>query len=141
MVMQPPAKTDEPAAAPPRAERAAWAIPRLVAARFGWVAVIAGISLLVSAFTKSSGGGAASVWGWLVLAVGGLLLSGLVQVVAGEARVVQLFGQYQGTVRTAGLAYVNPFTKRRKVSLRLRNHETAVAKVNDADGNPTAIPH
>jgi len=34
---------------------------------------------------------------------------------------------------------VNPFTKRRKVSIRLRNHETAVAKVNDADGNPIEI--
>ena len=61
------------------------------------------------------------------------------QVVAGEARVVQLFGRYQGTARTAGLTLVNPFTKRRKISVRLRNHETAVAKVNDADGNPIEI--
>ena len=34
---------------------------------------------------------------------------------------------------------VNPFTKRRKISTRIRNHETAVAKVNDADGNPIEI--
>jgi regulator of protease activity HflC (stomatin/prohibitin superfamily) len=140
MVMQPPARTGEPTAAPPPAERAAWSsIPGFVAAVFGWAAVIAGISLLVSGYTKRSTGGAAAGWGWLVLVVGALLLSGLVQVVAGEARVVQLFGQYQGTVRTAGLAFVNPLTKRRKVSIRLRNHETAVAKVNDADGNPIEI--
>jgi regulator of protease activity HflC (stomatin/prohibitin superfamily) len=53
--------------------------------------------------------------------------------------VVQLFGRYQGTVRAPGLQWVNPFTRRRKVSVRLRNHETAVAKVNDADGNPIEI--
>jgi regulator of protease activity HflC (stomatin/prohibitin superfamily) len=34
---------------------------------------------------------------------------------------------------------VNPFTRRRKVSVRIRNHETAMAKVNDADGNPIEI--
>ena len=34
---------------------------------------------------------------------------------------------------------MNPFTKRRKISTRIRNHETAVAKVNDADGNPIEI--
>jgi SPFH domain / Band 7 family len=139
MVMQPTASTDTPAAAPPPAEHEAWSIPGFVAAIFGWAALIAGIGLLVSGYTKGSGGGAAAGWGWVVLAVGALLLSGLVQVVAGEARVVQLFGRYQGTVRTAGLTFVNPFTKRRKVSIRLRNHETAVAKVNDADGNPIEI--
>jgi regulator of protease activity HflC (stomatin/prohibitin superfamily) len=139
MVMQPPARTDKPAAAPPPAEHEAWSIPGFLALVFGLPALIVGIGLLVSAFTKSSGSGAAALWATLLLVVSGLLLSGLVQVVAGEARAVQLFGRYQGTVRTAGLAFVNPFTKRRKISVRLRNHETAVAKVNDADGNPIEI--
>ncbi len=40
---------------------------------------------------------------------------------------------------TPGLHWVNPFARRRKVSVRLRNHESAVAKVNDADGNPIEI--
>jgi len=115
MVMQPPAQTGEPAAAPP-AERAAWSIPGFVGLVFGWAAVVVGIGLLISAYTKSSGRGAGSVWGWLVLVAGAFLLAGLVQVVAGEARVVQLFGQYQGTVRAPGLAFVNPLTKRRKVA-------------------------
>jgi regulator of protease activity HflC (stomatin/prohibitin superfamily) len=79
------------------------------------------------------------LWAVILLVAAGLLLSGLTQVVAGEARVVQLFGRYRGTVRAAGLAFVNPFTRRRKVSVRLRNHETAMAKVNDADGNPIEI--
>ena len=64
---------------------------------------------------------------------------GLTQVVPGEARVVQLFGRYNGTVRSPGLCWVNPFTERRKVSTRIRNYETQVAKVNDADGNPIEI--
>ena len=34
---------------------------------------------------------------------------------------------------------MNPFAKRRKVSTHVRNHETAAAKVNDADGNPIEI--
>jgi regulator of protease activity HflC (stomatin/prohibitin superfamily) len=60
-------------------------------------------------------------------------------VVAGEARVVQLFGRYRGTIRDPGLHWVNPIARRRKVSIRIRNRETAVAKVNDADGNPIEI--
>jgi regulator of protease activity HflC (stomatin/prohibitin superfamily) len=64
---------------------------------------------------------------------------GLTPVIAGEARVVQLFGSYRGTVREPGLKWVNPFTKRRRVSIRIRNHETPLAKVNDADGNPIEI--
>ena len=42
-------------------------------------------------------------------------------------------------MRTPGLRWVNPFTRRRKVSVRVRNHETPTAKVNDAEGNPIEI--
>ncbi|MGH7735019.1 MAG: SPFH domain-containing protein, partial [Gemmatimonadales bacterium] len=38
-----------------------------------------------------------------------------------------------------GLQWVNPFTKRITVSTRIRNQESAQAKVNDADGNPIEI--
>jgi regulator of protease activity HflC (stomatin/prohibitin superfamily) len=89
------------------------------------------------------GGGAGSI---ALIVVGVVLgfcvdptLRGLVSVQAGEARVVQLFGQYQGTVRSPGLQWVNPFAKRRQVSTRIRNLETPQAKVNDADGNPIEI--
>lgn len=66
-------------------------------------------------------------------------LTGLTAVAPGEARVLQLLGRYTGTVRTDGLRWVNPFTARRRVSTRIRNHETDVLKVNDADGNPIEI--
>jgi SPFH domain / Band 7 family len=138
MVMRPPASTENPATTPPT-ERKAWSIPGVLVLVAGLVALCLGIGFLVSAFTKSEGSGAASLWATVLLVAAGLLFGGLVPVVAGQARVVQLFGRYHGTVRTAGLAFVNPFTQRRKVSVRLRNHETAVAKVNDADGNPIEI--
>jgi regulator of protease activity HflC (stomatin/prohibitin superfamily) len=77
--------------------------------------------------------------GSLLLALGGVALGGLTAVVPGQARVVQLFGHYSGTMRTPGLRWVNPLARRRMVSTRLRNHETATAKVNDADGNPIEI--
>ncbi|AHH95014.1 hypothetical protein GCM10010174_57190 [Kutzneria viridogrisea] len=76
----------------------------------------------------------------VVLAVLALLtLRGLLVLAPGEARVLQLFGSYAGTVREQGMHWVNPFTTRTRVSLRIRNHETAVTKVNDAEGNPIEI--
>ena len=80
----------------------------------------------------------------VVLALAGAVLGiavlcGLTTVAPGQARVVQLFGRYDGTVRTAGLRWVNPFTSRRNVSTRIRNHESDVLKVNDLDGNPIEI--
>ncbi len=75
----------------------------------------------------------------LLFLAGGLVLRGLTAVVPGQARVVQLFGRYRGTIRESGLQWVNPFTERIKVSTRIRNQESAQAKVNDADGNPIEI--
>lgn len=73
----------------------------------------------------------------LVLAL--ITLSGLVAVQPGEARVLQFLGRYTGTLRPTGLRWVNPFSSKRRVSTRIRNHETATLKVNDADGNPIEI--
>ena len=76
----------------------------------------------------------------LLLGFGSLVtLAGLTAIAPGEARVVQLLGKYVGTIRTEGLRWVNPITGRTKISTRIRNHETDVAKVNDADGNPIEI--
>lgn len=77
--------------------------------------------------------------GIALLLVAQFTLRGLTSVVTGEARVVQLFGRYRGTIRVPGLHWVNPIAQRRRLTTRVRNHETAVAKVNDADGNPIEI--
>jgi len=79
----------------------------------------------------------ATIWTGLGLIVlGALVFGGLNAVAPGQARVVALFGRYQGTVRLTGLRWVNPFTVRKRMSTRIRNHETTTLKVNDADGNP-----
>ncbi|MDQ0583188.1 SPFH domain-containing protein [Streptomyces rishiriensis] len=77
--------------------------------------------------------------GILVAVAAFLAMCGLNTVSPGEARVVQLFGRYRGTIREDGLRWVNPFTSREKISTRVRNHETAVLKVNDAYGNPIEL--
>ena len=64
------------------------------------------------------------------------LLRGLYAVAPNEARVLQLFGNYVGTVRDPGLRYTNPLYTRERISVRVRNFETERSKVNDTDGNP-----
>ena len=65
-----------------------------------------------------------------------LLFAGLFTISPNEARVLQLFGRYIGTVHDPGLRYANPFYTKRRVSVRVRNFETERSKVNDTDGNP-----
>lgn len=79
------------------------------------------------------------VVGALLFLAGLFLLCGLTMIDPNQARVVQLFGRYIGTLRIDGLRWVNPLTTRKPVSTRIRNHETAVMKVNDADGSPIEI--
>ena len=67
------------------------------------------------------------------------LLKGFFMVAPNEAKVMQLFGDYVGTAKVTGLRWANPFFRKRKISLRVRNFETAHLKVNDADGNPIEI--
>ncbi|MDP2360292.1 MAG: SPFH domain-containing protein [bacterium] len=67
------------------------------------------------------------------------VLAGLFMVNPNEARVLQLFGRYTGTVREPGLLWANPFFSKAKVSLRVRNFETNKVKVNDSNGNPVEI--
>lgn len=68
-----------------------------------------------------------------------ILLLGLFIVNPNEARVLQLFGDYRGTVREPGLRWANPFLTKRKVSVRVRNFETGKLKVNDLNSNPVEI--
>ena len=125
---------------PPVTERAARFVPGLLMLVLGIVGVAAGVVLIVLAAHQSGGTAKALIWlAVLVFVASALVLGGLAPVVPGQARVVQLFGKYRGTIREPGLQWVNPFTKRIVVSTRIRNQESAQAKVNDADGNPIEI--
>src|ERR1022692_588561 len=124
----------------PVTERAARFVPGLLMLAAGIVLVLAGVALIVLAGHKSGGIAKALIaLGILAFFPTSLALGGLPGVVPGRARVFQLFGKYRGTIRDSGLQWVNPFTKRIVVSTRIRNQESAQAKVNDADGNPIEI--
>ncbi|MFE9636478.1 SPFH domain-containing protein [Streptomyces sp. NPDC006463] len=107
----------------------------------GLAGVAAGAGLVATGAVLTAVAAKASlIAGGVLLAIAALIaMSGLNTVAPGEARVVQLFGRYRGTIRTDGLRWVNPLTSREKISTRVRNHETAVLKVNDAYGNPIEL--
>ena len=56
-----------------------------------------------------------------------------------QAKVLQLFGTYVGSVRQTGLRWANPFYSKEPISLRVRNFESGIMKVNDSSGNPVDI--
>jgi regulator of protease activity HflC (stomatin/prohibitin superfamily) len=105
---------------------------------FVLIALIAGsVALFIG------GAQAASVWSIVgslaVFTACCISFAGLFAVNPNEAKVVTLFGTYVGSARKTGLWWVNPFTLRRRVSMRIRNFESAKLKVNDQDGNPIEI--
>jgi hypothetical protein len=115
-------------------------IPGLAAAAIWLLLAVAGALLLVSSLT----GGDAVSWGGVAgAAVLGLLLvvalNGFLVVQPNQAKVAVFLGRYLGTVRRSGFHWVNPLTSRRTLSLRIRNLDTDVLKVNDANGNPIEI--
>jgi regulator of protease activity HflC (stomatin/prohibitin superfamily) len=120
------------------AERAQQGIPGWPVLGIGLALILVGVALLASGpvLTVHNGGNRVAA---ILILLGLAGLAGLTAIAPGEARVIQLFGGYRGTIRRSGLRWVNPLAKRRKVSTRIRNHETAPAKVNDADGNPIEI--
>jgi regulator of protease activity HflC (stomatin/prohibitin superfamily) len=76
----------------------------------------------------------------LAAVVAGVLIPiGLFTVGPNEAKVLQLFGKYQGTVREPGLRWVNIFYAKQPISLKVRNFESERLKVNDQSGNPIEI--
>ena len=101
------------------------------------LAVFADVALFVVGIVQQS---PLMVFGSTLLFVALILLFfGLFIVNPNEARVLQLFGRYVGTVSDQGFRWANPFYTKRRISLRVRNFETDRSKVNDADGNPIEI--
>jgi hypothetical protein len=64
---------------------------------------------------------------------------GMFMVAPNEAKVLQFFGDYAGTVRKPGLQWANPFFTKKKVSTRIRNFDSDRLKVNDFRGSPIEI--
>jgi regulator of protease activity HflC (stomatin/prohibitin superfamily) len=101
------------------------------------VAVAATVFVLISSSQMQATAGV--VVAMFALFVEVICFKGLLIVNPNEGQVLQLFGTYVGTLRDQGLRWVNPFTTKRRISLRVRNFETAKLKVNDLDGNPIEI--
>ena len=68
-----------------------------------------------------------------------ILFMGFFMVHPNQAKVLQLFGTYVGSVRETGLRWANPFYSKETVSLRVRNFESGQMKVSDSSGNPIEI--
>ncbi len=68
-----------------------------------------------------------------------LLLPGFFIVEPNLGRALVLFGRYRGTVRPPGFYWTNPFTSKKKISLRAHNLNGKTLKVNDLLGNPIEI--
>jgi regulator of protease activity HflC (stomatin/prohibitin superfamily) len=113
-------------------QRLAWVIPGLPLGIGAWVLFGAGVALLFV-------GSGAMILGAVLMVIFGVLAGGFLVVQPNEARVLILFGRYIGSVTEAGLWWCNPFNKRKKVSLRVRNFQSERIKVNDASGNPIEI--
>ena len=68
-----------------------------------------------------------------------LILPGYFSQEPNEARVMVFFGKYEGTCKNTGFYWLNPFMKKKKISLRARNLDVKPIKVNDKIGNPILI--
>ncbi|MCY9591385.1 hypothetical protein PC41400_25565 [Paenibacillus chitinolyticus] len=75
----------------------------------------------------------------LLFVLAGVVLSSFTVVQPNQGMVVNFFGRYSGTVRDSGFWVTIPFSERKKMSLRVRNFNSARLKVNDVDGNPIEI--
>jgi regulator of protease activity HflC (stomatin/prohibitin superfamily) len=121
-------------------ERRAWSLPGVPVLIGSILVIFGGIAVDFAAPHQVGGARTGLVWLSIVMYVGAsFALGGLTPVAPGHARVIQLFGRYDGTIWDTGLKWVNPFTKRLVVSTRIRNQESAQLKVNDSDGNPIEI--
>lgn len=108
---------------------------------FAVVAIMVGIvaaAIVIAASWSGPEWGIGVVIG-VALIIVALLGSGLIIISPNDARVIQFFGRYVGTIAEPGLHWTWPLTEKAKISKRIRNFETDRLKVSDGDGNPVEI--
>ena len=103
----------------------------LVAAASLWV--------LITGATANTDAKLMVISGVALLALSVFLMAGVFIVNPNEAKVLQFFGAYIGSAKTAGLRWANPLFTKKRISLRIRNFESGKLKVNDNEGNPIEI--
>lgn len=77
--------------------------------------------------------------GLVLWVISALFLSSLTIVSPNQAKAILFFGQYLGTIKDNGLFVTTPLTQKINVSLKVRNFNSSLLKVNDSDGNPVEI--
>ncbi|MET0896049.1 MAG: SPFH domain-containing protein [Acidimicrobiia bacterium] len=124
-------------------ERPLWSVSGYLAVVVTAVVAIVGFGLFgagVPSDSSSNDGAPALVTlGVVLMVVAVVSLRGFIVVAPNESKVATLFGRYRGTTRVSGFHWINPFTSRTKVSLRVRNFDSNTLKVNDKAGNPVEI--
>jgi regulator of protease activity HflC (stomatin/prohibitin superfamily) len=115
----------------------------LVLARVGVLPHVGGLPDLRTADAKAADGAAMTNGSLIAVTAAGLValvvLAGLLANRAGQARVLSRWGRYQGTVRRAGLVWVNPLLRRRRVDVRLRHWRSDPVPVTDRAGIPIVV--
>jgi regulator of protease activity HflC (stomatin/prohibitin superfamily) len=119
-------------------------LERVIRARSGWFFLAVNIILyvvfaLTIAASARADRPAGLVPAMILLGLGILTSLGFFIVNPNQAAVLLLFGRYQGSVKTNGFFWASPFMRKIKLSLRVRNQESAKLKVNDKAGNPIEI--
>ena len=84
------------------------------------VILIAGIGLFIYGASHTNG---------VLVVLGIILLVGA----------ILFLGRYLGTIKENGLFITIPFTQKMNISLKVRNFNSSLLKVNDSDGNPIEI--
>jgi regulator of protease activity HflC (stomatin/prohibitin superfamily) len=116
-------------------EKRAWKIN-------GFVGILIMITLIAAAvyvfFTEISLT-IAVIFAVIIIMLVSILASGLTVVQPNEAKVITFFGRYVGTIMDDGMWLTVPVTIRKRVSLKVRNFNSKMLKVNDVDGNPVEI--
>ncbi len=145
---------------------------RVVRVASGWPMLLLNLGVFAFALylgRTKPGTDATALFAGVLFAAGFLMLFGYFTLQPNVARVLILFGNYKGTVRTSGFHWSNPFYARArgsavpriappvsapgrgassraayprlttKLSLRARNHNSDTLKVNDKRGNPVEI--
>ncbi|QWU17766.1 Regulator of protease activity HflC, stomatin/prohibitin superfamily [Paenibacillus sophorae] len=75
----------------------------------------------------------------ILFVASGVLATSITVVQPNKSVVVTFFGKYVGTISASGMWAVVPLSKRKTVSLRVRNFNSVKLKVNDIEGNPIEI--
>ena len=106
-----------------------------------WLAVPA---LFFFTFIFYAGGGIGVAIGGLLQIIIGitwfLMFNSYLIINPNEGAALQFFGKYSGTVDEEGFHWLlNPLYEKQKISLRIRNFESAKLKVNDVNANPIEI--